>query len=160
MAAGATIVPKAQGEVTANFKFYGPDIGAFPAAQPGGASTSGISGSDACSDDIDYDGGTQFTDFSCGQDLASLNRISKKDWNLNVTMKFRHPDVLYKEWLAYGPLVLLLVTVANNTGGATSFTATFKGIMSDPGFRFLGSPATMNFEIRSYGLAPTIVHGA
>ena len=36
MAAGATIVPKAQGEVTANFKFYGPDIGAFPAAQPGG----------------------------------------------------------------------------------------------------------------------------
>lgn len=160
MAAGATIVPKAQGEITANFKFYGTDMGAFPASQPAGASTSGISGSDACSDDIDYDPGTQFTDFSCGQDIYALNRITKKDWSIPVSMKFKHPDVLHKEWLTYGPLVLLLVTVANNTGGATSFTGTFKGVMSDPGFKFLGSPAMMNFDIKSYGLAPVFVHGA
>lgn len=159
MAADATIVPKGQGEVTANFKFYGTDKGVFPSAQPASANTSGISGTDACSDDIDFEGGTQFSDFSCGQDIVALNRIVKKDWNISVSMKFKHPDVLYKEWLAYGPLVLLLVTVINNTGTATNWTGTFKGVMSDPGMKFLGSPGMMNFEIKSYGVAPTIVHG-
>lgn len=148
-----SIIPLKASEWTWEIQFYGPDSGVWPASPPGGSSA--LAAGHSCFNSFSESGGDQTNDFKCAQDLISLHRVTGKDWSVRGSFNFKHPAAWLSGHATYGPLVQITGTGTNATG-ATTFVKVWKGLMLQPDLDFLGNPGSVTFEVRSYGLAPSV----
>lgn len=142
----AIINPKAA-EITASFKFFGPDLGAFPGSSSNTAITT------RKFNRLKFEAGDETADFKAGQQMFSVERLVNSSPRLLGSMNLEHPDSFLKKFRVEGPLVEVTVTTMNLTltGAAQEETYVFKGLMKGPEIDFLNNPGVVNFEVVSYG---------
>lgn len=142
----ATMNPKAS-EITASFRFYGLDEGAFP------SSTSYVAITTRKLNRLKFESGDETADFKAGQQIISLERLVGASPRVVGTMNLEHPDTFLKKFRDEGPLVELTVSTFNLTltGEAQEERFVFRGLMKGPEIDFLQNPGTVHFEIVAYG---------
>lgn len=142
----ATINPKAS-EITVSFKFFGPDLGAFPATSANQAITT------RKLNRLKFEAGDEVADFKAGQQTTALNRLIGSSPRVFGSMNLDHPDTFLLKFKNEGPLVEMIITTYNLTlsGAAQQETFTFRGLMRGPEVDFLTNPGSVVFEVVSYG---------
>lgn len=138
-------------EFIVTMRFCGPDVGKFPDPIPGNDDVTFKSNS------VRFSGGQQLADFSGAQDRHALHRIIKDDPSISISAPFGVPNKLVKEYQDHGPLVQVTITGNNQLDVGANFTMVHKGIMVLPDFDFLGNPGSIDLQVMSYGVTPTIV---
>lgn len=137
-------------EYLVTVRFCGPDVGKFPSPIPSNDDITFPSNS------VRFTGGQQLAAFSGAQELTEQHRIIKNDPGLTISANLETPNALISEYQANGPLVQVTVTGNNQLDVGANFTMVYKGIMVTPDMDFLGNPPTIDLQIMSYGIAPTI----
>jgi len=137
-------------EYTITFQFMGADIGKWPAVEPTNDIVT-LKGN-TCR----FEQGVEFAQFTTNQDLVELNRIIKQNPSLDFGTIFAVPSEFLEEFRTNGPLVKVVVTANNQLDGGVNLTLTHKGIMRLGAMDFLGNPGTIECQVLSYGVTPTI----
>ncbi|MGV3616101.1 MAG: hypothetical protein ACO1SV_12265 [Fimbriimonas sp.] len=152
MAADA-MTPKAS-EYGVSLKFYGPELGVFP------ASSAETAISTLKFNSLQLVGNEQTADFKAGQQIMSLMRIIGQATEVRGELNLTAVSSFISKYQDEGPLVEITITQDDPGDSGNEMSVVFKGLMLLPDLDFLGNPGKIGFVIQPYGVVPLVTFPA
>jgi hypothetical protein len=143
------MTPKAS-EYSVSLKFYGAELGVFP------ASTTNVAISTIKFNSLRFVGGEETRDFKAGQQITALERIIGQSTSVSGQLNLTAVSSFLQKYQAEGPLVEITITQDDPGDAGSEMTVALKGLMKLPDIDFLSNPGTIDFEIRPYGQVPVV----